>query len=129
MNKFIFTGNLSKKPEIKYSDKGTAVAKFRVIVKRPSKNRDEVDGFNCTAFGKQAENIANFLDKGSKVLVVGYVTITKSEQGQFWTDVIVNECEFLSPKNSNTPKDEEKLDSGQFEQGEAIDIQDDELPF
>lgn len=137
MNQLTIIGNLSKKPDIKYSQEGNAYAKFRVIVKRPRTKKDEVDGFNCTAFGKQAENIANFLDKGSKVAVIGHVTFSKSESGQYFTDVLVHECEFLSPSNGNTSGGGQTSNRGQSRQSqgqnnqeyEYQDVSDEDLPF
>jgi single-strand DNA-binding protein len=96
MNKFIISGNLTKTPELKYSPSGKAYTKFSVAVKRPFK-KDETDFFNATCFGKLAENVAQYTDTGSKVLVVGQVNIDKNGD-KYYTNVIADEVEFLSSK-------------------------------
>jgi single-strand DNA-binding protein len=96
MNKFIISGNITKEIDLKYSQSGKAYAKFTVAVTRRF-DRDKSDFFNVTAFGKVAENVANFLDKGSKVLVEGEVQID-SKDGKYYTNVLAENVEFLDSK-------------------------------
>lgn len=102
MNKFIISGNLTREPEMKFSQAGKAYTKFTVAVQRPF-DRDKSDFFNCTAFGKQAENIAQYCDKGSKVLVEGQVNINQSGD-KYYTNIIADRVEFLSTKGKNEEK-------------------------
>ncbi|MNO64372.1 Single-stranded DNA-binding protein ssb [compost metagenome] len=123
MNVFSFIGNLTKSPELRYSGEGKAYTKFTVAVSRRF-NRDEADFFNCTAFGKQAENIANYCDKGSKVGVVGQVNIDRNED-KYYTNVLVDSVEFLTPKNlSNRPQNDPFQDDGT-----PIDVDPKNMPF
>ena len=130
MNKFIFSGNLTRDPEMKYSAAGKAYTKFTVAVKRTF-DRDKTDFFNCTAFGKQAENIAQYCAKGSKVLVEGQVNIDKKED-KYYTNIIADRVEFLSTnskENTQTkPSDPNMQDKDPFA-GSSIDISDSDLPF
>ena len=75
MNKIILMGNLTRDPEIRYTqgENALAVARFSLAINRRfAKQGDtEVDYFNCTAFGKQAEFIEKYFRKGSRMLVVG----------------------------------------------------------
>lgn len=73
MNKIILMGNLTRDPEIRYTqgENALAIARFSLAINRRfAKQGDtEVDYFNCTAFGKQAEFIEKYFRKGSRMLV------------------------------------------------------------
>ena len=119
---------------MKYSQAGKAYTKFTVAVKRTF-DRDKTDFFNCTAFGKQAENIAQYCDKGSKVLVEGQVNIDKKED-KYYTNIIADRVEFLSTKgkgsDSKQTKPSEQTEPNfedPFAGGSPIDILDLDLPF
>lgn len=97
MNKVILLGRLTDSPEIKYSTQGTAYTRFSLAVNRDRANA--VDFFNCTAFEKTAEAIANYCEKGRQVLLEGRVEIQtqETERGKkTFFQVIVNQIEFLS---------------------------------
>ena len=133
MNKFICSGNLTREPEMKYSQAGKAYTKFTVAVQRPF-DRDKTDFFNCTSFGKQAENIAQYCAKGSKVLVEGQVNIDKKED-KYYTNIIADRVEFLSTKgkggdSQQTKPSEPVMQNNDPFAGSSIDISDSvELPF
>jgi len=118
---------------MKYSAAGKAYTKFTVAVQRPF-DRDKTDFFNCTAFGKQAENIAQYCAKGSKVLVEGQVNIDKKED-KYYTNIIADRVEFLSTKGKeNTQTQRSEQTEPNFEDpfasnGKPIDIPDSDLPF
>jgi len=72
------TGRLTADPELRFSAKGSPVAKFTVVTSR--RVRDNQSGewsdadtsfWDCVAFGQLAENIAESLGKGTAVLVAG----------------------------------------------------------
>jgi single-strand DNA-binding protein len=72
------TGRLTADPEMRYSAKGSPVARFTVVTSR--RVRDSQSGewsdtdttfWDCVAFGQLAENIAESLAKGTAVLVTG----------------------------------------------------------
>lgn len=66
------TGNLTRDPEIKYGSTGNAFVNFSVAVSRKDKDGNEqVSYYDCTAFGSVAENSANSLVKGNRVVVTG----------------------------------------------------------
>ncbi len=75
-NKVILAGNLTRDPELRYTPKGTAVAKLGVAVNRTwtsesGERREEVTFVDVDAFGKQAEVITQYLRKGRGILVEG----------------------------------------------------------
>lgn len=72
------TGRLTKAPEMKFGNSGTAIARFTVVTDRRQLNKqtnawENVDStfWDCTAFGALGENIAESLDKGDLVIVTG----------------------------------------------------------
>ena len=72
----IIVGNLGKEPEMRYTPSGQAVTNFPVATSREYTGEDgqrvkETTWFRITAWGKQAETCAQYLKKGSKVLVEG----------------------------------------------------------
>lgn len=107
MNTTNLIGRLTKEPDMKYTPNGKAVTRFVLAVNRPFTNQDgdrEADFIPCIAWGKLAENIANFVTKGSLVGIVGRIQTGSydNEEGKkvYTTDIIVNEVEFLEKKKS-----------------------------
>ena len=74
-NSVIMTGNLTRKPELRYTPSGTAIADFGLASNRRYKVSDELKEETCfvgvTVFGSTAVAVASHLDKGRKVLVEG----------------------------------------------------------
>lgn len=71
-------GNLGKDPEMRYTQAGTPVTSFNVGVNRVWTNdqgvkQEETTWFRATTWNKQAETCAQYLKKGSQVLVTGTV--------------------------------------------------------
>lgn len=74
----VIAGNLTRDPEVRYTQAGNPVASFSVASTPRSYDKDKkeyVDGetifTNCTLWGKPAENFANSATKGTRVLVAG----------------------------------------------------------
>lgn len=71
------SGNTTADPELRFSPNGTPVVKFSVANNRRAMNSNNeweeigVDFVNCTAFNSLAENLADSLQKGSRVIVTG----------------------------------------------------------
>lgn len=75
-NSITIVGNITDDPELRFTPAGKAVANFTVAVNRRKKQGnewvDELEGFfNCHAWGDMAENVAESLHKGSRVIVTG----------------------------------------------------------
>ena len=73
MNIAVITGRLGRDIELRYTQSGTAVARFTLAVDRYKKGEKDTDWINVTAFGSQAENANKFLHKGSKCGVAGSI--------------------------------------------------------
>lgn len=106
MNKCIISGNIGKDLELRYTTAGMAVLDISVAVKRFGKE-DKTDWFNVVAFGKIAENCANYLAKGSKVLVIGsmqFETYDKQDGTKGYSSKLIAEnVEFLDSKKTAAP--------------------------
>ena len=94
MNKFIVTGNLTKDADLKYTPNDKAYSKFSIANNEGFGDNKKTNFFNCTLFGKSAENLNRFLVKGQKVLITGRVDLGKytDKEGieRTTTDIIVD---------------------------------------
>ena len=94
MNKIILTGNLTKDAELRYSAYGKAYGKFSIANNEGYGEKQKTNFFNCTLWGKGAENLNRFLVKGQKVLITGRVELGKftDKEGieRITTDIIVD---------------------------------------
>ncbi len=75
-NKVIIAGNLTRDPELRYTPKGTAIAKITLAVNRTWKTetgeaKEEVSFIDVDVFGRQAEVIGQYMKKGRPLLVEG----------------------------------------------------------
>lgn len=107
MNKFIGIGRITAKPELQYTPSTqTAVTHFTVAIGRQSKEGG-ADFIRVTAFGRQAENICRYMDKGRMIAIDGKIQTGsyKDKDGKtvYTTDVVVGNTEFLGSA-SEKPK-------------------------
>src|SRR5205085_10786333 len=75
-NKVILMGNLTRDPELRYTPKGTAIARLALAVNRSWKTetgelKEEVTSVDVDAFGRQAETIGQYMKNGRPLLVEG----------------------------------------------------------
>jgi single-strand DNA-binding protein len=75
-NKVILAGNLTRDPELRYTPKGTAVAKIGLAVNRTwtgedGQKKEEVSFIDVEAWGRQGEVIAQYMKKGRPLLIEG----------------------------------------------------------
>lgn len=103
MNRVIMCGNLTRDPEIRYTQSNMTIASFGIAVARRTKDK-ETDFFDCTAFGKTAEHMEKYWHKGMKALISGRVEneswTTKEGQKRISTKIIVEEIEFCEKKEA-----------------------------
>lgn len=109
INKAIITGNLTRDPELRRTQSGTAVLNFGVAVNDRRRNpqtgewEDYANYIDCTMFGNRAESVANYISKGSKVAIEGKLHWSQWErdgQKRSKIEVVVDEIEFMS-RNQN----------------------------
>ncbi len=108
MNKVILMGNLTRDPEIRYSqgENSLAIARFSLAVNRRFARQGETDTdfFNCTAFGKQAEFVERYFKQGSRMLLSGRVQndnyTNKNGEKVYSVQIIAEEIEFAERKST-----------------------------
>ncbi len=86
-NKVILVGNLTRDPELRYTPKGVAIAKLGLAVNRSWRTetgelKEEVTFIDIDAFSKSAETIAQYLKKGSPLLVEGRLRLDQWDDKQ-----------------------------------------------
>ena len=110
MNKVILLGNLTRDPEIRYSqgEKQIAIARFSLAVNRRFANDGETnaDFFNCTAFGKTAEFVEKYFRQGSRMSLVGRIEnnnyTNKNGEKVYSVQIMVEEVEFAERKSAQS---------------------------
>ena len=113
MNKVFLIGNLTRDPEFRETPSGVPMCRFTIAVNRNYKNADgerQTDFFNCTAWRVTAETISRYTKKGNKVAVTGSIELRDYEDNQgarrTAVDVIVQDCEMLTPRDNSNGFDE-----------------------
>lgn len=148
MNVVALIGNLTRDPEVRYTNDHMAIASFSIAINRPPKKDGTEGGADfprVTVFGKQAENCERFLHRGSKVGIVGKIqtgSYEKDGQRVYTTDIVADRVEFLGrPQEANAAQDQNVID---FQNKQAANhtpapaaqasnawkaINDDDIPF
>ena len=108
-NKVILAGNLTRDPELRYTPKGTAIAKIGLAINRKWRSesgemKEETTFVDVDAFGKTAETIGQYLKKGRPILVEGrlrYETWDDKQTGQKRSKlgVIMDSFQFMDAGN------------------------------
>jgi len=86
-NKVILVGNLTRDPELRYTPKGVAIAKFGLAVNRVWTNeagekKEEVTFVDVDVFGRTAENVGQYMRKGSPILIEGRLRLDQWDDKQ-----------------------------------------------
>lgn len=73
MTQITITGNVTRDPELRFTTSGTAVTSFAVAVNRGTKEKDnqETDFYDVSCWEDQAEQVAEKVSKGDRVIVTG----------------------------------------------------------
>ena len=86
-NKVIIAGNLTRDPELRYTPKGTAVAKLGLAVNRnwtseSGEKKEEVTFVDVDVFGRTAENVGQYMRKGRPILIEGRLKLDQWDDKQ-----------------------------------------------
>lgn len=150
MNKILLIGRLTKDPELRYTQSGTAVASFTLAVNRSFANQNgerEADFINCVAWQKAAEFVSQYFKKGQQMALEGRLQVRSYDdnngQRRWVTEVVTEKVEFVGSKGSgNSGSDSAGSGSGggntgsggadspsQLGWGEEIVFDDNDIPF
>ena len=155
MNKVFLIGRLTRDPELRYTGSNIPVATFSIAVNRNFTNQSgerEADFINIIVWRKQAENVKNYVKKGSQVAIDGRIQTSSYERDgvrRYNTEVVADNVQFLDSRSSSNSGDSENfgfdnVSPSDFSSsvstttvkndpfadfGASIEINDDELPF
>jgi single-strand DNA-binding protein len=112
-NKVQLIGRLGQAPEVKHLDSGKTVANFNLATNDNYKNAkgeliENTEWHNLVAWGKTAEIIEKYVQKGSEIAIEGKLTNRswedKDGNKRYTTEVLVNELLLLGDKKTNEKK-------------------------
>lgn len=146
LNKAFIIGNLTRDPELKALPSGIKVTSFSVATNRVWKDangqkKEQADYHNVVVFGRQAETAAQYLKKGSSVLVEGRMQTRSWDDAatntkKYRTEVIADRVQFGNrPGGAGAPasagsapasKEDDQLETIEYP---ADDINPDDIPF
>lgn len=150
LNRVVVTGRLTADPQFRTTQSGVSVTTFTLAVNRSFTNaqgKQDVDFINCVTFRKQAENVNNYLSKGSLAGVDGRLQSRSYENNEgkriFVTEIVADSVQFLEPKGNNNQNVSQGQQTGNNNQqtsnvsndnpfannNGSVDIQDSDLPF
>jgi single-strand DNA-binding protein len=99
-NKVIIAGNLTRDPELRFTNGGVPVCSFGMAVNRVRSKTEEVDFFDVSAWRELGETIANYKKKGDPILVEGRLQFRSWEaqdgSKRNKVDVVADNVQFLS---------------------------------
>lgn len=139
-NRIILVGNLTRDPEIRYTQSGKGVTKFTLAVNNP-RNKEETTFVDIVAWDRLGETCNTYLKKGSNCLVEGRLVIRsyddKDGNKRKATEVVIDNMQMLGSPRDRTPGGEEAGFNGGAPVGARTgaggdglgDDLDDEIPF
>jgi single-strand DNA-binding protein len=148
-NKVILMGNLTRDPELRYTPKGTAIAKVGLAVNRVWTNeagekKEEVTFVDVDIFGRTAENVGQYMRKGRPMLVEGRLKLDQWDDKQTGQKksklgVVAETVQFLgsapgggeggAPASPRAPRSAAAASVPAPESGDAEPPHDDDVPF
>ncbi len=150
VNKAILIGNLGKDPDLSYTQSGTARCKFSLATTESyttgsGERQDRTEWHNIIVWGKQAEVVSKFLQKGRKVYLEGRIQTRswddeQSGQKRYMTEINAQKVVFLGGRNEGGgggqgggyPDRGGQRPSGGYDQGPPpsnLGPDDDDIPF
>lgn len=138
INQVSIAGNLTREPELRATQGGTAVLSFGIAVNDRRKNSsgqwEEVPNFfECVIFGNRATALSDILTKGMKVAIAGklhYSSWEKDGQKHSKVDIIANEVELMqNRKPQQEPQQEPQQTQAFVPQPPTMDMYDIDIPF
>jgi single-strand DNA-binding protein len=107
VNKAILIGNLGADPELRYTPSGKAVATFRIAtterwVNQEGESSERTIWHNIVVWGKQAENVKQYLRKGRQVFVEGRIVNRSYDDREgnkrYVSEIVAQNVQFLGTR-------------------------------
>lgn len=137
INKMILIGRLTRDIELKQTKGGMSIARLSLASNRSIYNKDtkeskeEVGFFECCAFGKQAETMAKYLQKGRRVCIEGSLRWSSWENDgkkHSKVEIAVDQFQFLDAKTGENSASSQES-SGSAANFDSGAMSDDGIPF
>lgn len=130
INKVILIGRTANKPSIKEGKSGNKYCHFSLATNTGYGEKKQTDWHDITAFGKTSELCAQYIDKGSLIMIEGRITYEKYEKDgktTKTTKIIADSVTFLSGKTQQN----EGQETQQIQQQPSFsdDVVSDGIPF
>ena len=151
INRVILGGNLTRDPEVKKTATGLSVTTFSIAVNRKTKDKEEVNFFDCEAWRSTADYVGQYAKKGNTVVVDGRiyidtyerdgqtfkrpkivcesVDIVRSSQGSVQSNTYQPAPSQPAPKATTGYFPDDNPSNDDFNTGPLLDISSDDLPF
>tara|TARA_B100000575_G_C22988776_1_gene570231 strand:+ start:416 stop:853 length:438 start_codon:yes stop_codon:yes gene_type:complete len=141
VNKVILVGNLGQKPEMRYTKDQQPIANFSIATSESWKDKssgdmmERTEWHNITFFGRIAEVVERYLDKGSKVYVEGRLQTDKweDENGnkRSATKIIGSNMQMLDSKGGSQSNEsfDQSQPASQPAQSQDSQISEEDIPF
>ncbi|MBL8019696.1 MAG: single-stranded DNA-binding protein [Leptospirales bacterium] len=145
LNRVVLVGRLTRDPELKSVGSGSTLCKFGIANNRSyttgGDKRDEVNFFNCTAWGKQAEILGQYARKGKQLAIEGRLQYRSWDgsdgKKQSAVDIIVENFQFLGSRDDGGGSGSRGSNSGSGDYPQPSpadsygsgDFPDDDIPF
>jgi single-strand DNA-binding protein len=98
-NRVVLAGNLTRDPELRFTNDGIPVCSFGLAVNRVRSRNEEVDFFDISAWRELGETIANYKKKGDPILLEGRLQYRtwEAQDGskRSKVDVVADNVQFL----------------------------------
>jgi single-strand DNA-binding protein len=103
-NRVVLGGNLTRDPELRFTQNGVPVCSFSIAVNRVRSKSEAVDFFNVSAWRELGETVANYKKQGDPILVEGRLQYrtwqTQEGMKRSAVDVVADNVQFLSRSSS-----------------------------
>lgn len=128
-NKVTLVGRISTDLELRYTGSNKAYCRFNIAVNRMNEGTDFIP---VTVWGKPAENVVSYQNKGSLILVDGSISMNnytdKDGNNRTSFEVMTSNVQFLGSKKTNDETTGEQVESDPYEEmSEQIDLDDEFL--
>ena len=119
INRVAICGNLTREPDLRYTNSGTAVLNLGIASNDRRRNKfsneweDHANFIDCKMFGAKAENVSKLLSKGMKVFIDGKLDYSQWEKDgikRSKIEIIIDNLDFTVKKEEPTAEPEPYMD-------------------
>ncbi len=139
LNSVMISGHLTRDVELRYTPRGTPVAKLGIAFNRVYQGQDgnwieEANFMDVSVWGKQAEFSSERLRKGSPIIVEGYLKTSnytdKDNQQRKFVEIVANKLHYLEKTGSSYDESPSEEAPSNYDANTADqNVTDDDVPF